>query len=153
MREVLTLLAAALFAVFVIMPQTQRYVDRRTRANMDFMRRASAAGCAVTARLSGRRRYTVVDPESAAAPEHPFETGRYVFRTSAAGPERRSGIRVGRDLPDSVTVYYDPEDPGRWRFESDLVRGVSGAPCALALAAAMLVMMRALYWLLGLLPL
>lgn len=150
MREVLTMAFAALFSVFVILPVTRRYVERRTQERREFMRRASAAGCVVTARLRGRRRYTGVDPDSPAAPDHPFETGHYVFRTSAAGPERRSGIRVGRDLPSSATVYYDPENPERWRFESDLVRGASGAPCAFALAAAMLVGMRLLYALLGL---
>ena len=155
MREVLTLAFVVLFSVFVTLPATRRYVARRTEAKEAFARRAAESGCVAEGRLRGRRRYRI-SVQRDGRPTRPlrsFERGRYVYRISPADRERRTSVRTAHSLPDRTAIYFDPEALRRYLTEGDVSRGVSGVPCTLALTVLALALARAVYLLLGGLPL
>ena len=126
-RPVITLIAAVILAVVLLIPIMRRLSIICAGRRQRFKDAAISDGRAVTAYMSERKRIRAI--RDAAAPElrHGRISARYVYYVFPGGKQYKTKVFTGTDLPQQIQIYLYPGNPHRYLTEFDIQKGPSMA--------------------------
>ena len=148
-RALITVAAAVVLAITVLIPVTRRMAGGSAAQFQRFKEAAIADGRAVTAYIGQRKQRR--GPRDAQVPSQrkPYVTARYTYSVFPGGKKYQTKVFSGQSLPDQLQLYLYPGNPKRYRTEGDIRQGgftaLHGLLAYLAFGAAV----AAIYHILG----